>query len=179
VRTRLRRILDRAVHALRRRRVHAALARRSPATLLVVCHGNLCRSPFAAAVLARALKDTGMRVESGGFVAPSRPSPPEAVAVAARRGVDLSAHRPRGLTAELVHSADLVVVMDAAQQRELCHRFGRLPRDVLMLGDLDPVPIAARAIRDPVGQGVEVFEESYARIERCAAALGRVLVAQR
>ncbi len=141
----------------------------------MVCHGNICRSPFAAALLARDLAPAGVRVDSAGFTAPNRPCPPEAVTVAARRGVDLSAHRSRLLTATAAHAADLVVVMDPDQGRSLCDRFGRLWRDILVLGDLDPERIAARPIRDPVNQDAEVFEEAYARIERCIAQLIRAL----
>jgi len=170
----LRGLPDRLLHPLRRRRALGALRRRQrPASLLVICHGNICRSPFAAASLARALARESVRVQSAGFIGANRPSPPGAVAAAARRGGDLSSHRSRALTAELVRSADVIVVMDAAQRREVCDRFGRLPRSVIVLGDLDPAPIKTRAIRDPVDQGPEVFEESYARIERCVAELAR------
>jgi protein-tyrosine-phosphatase len=182
---RLRRTPDRALHRLRRRRVLEALRRRAPAPhrparVLVVCYGNICRSPFAAAVLSRALSGMpgGARVESAGLFAPGRPAPHHALTVAARRGLDLSPHRSRVLTEDLARSADLIVVMDTMQRREICERFGRSPRDVIVLGDLDPEPIETRRIDDPVDQGLEVFEASYARIERCAGELARALVRQ-
>ncbi len=172
--TRLRCAPERILHRWRRRRALAVLRRRPrPTALLVICHGNICRSPFAAALLARALP--GVRVESAGFMGPGRPPPPEAVTAAARYGVSLSVHRSQLLTAERARAADLIVVMDAAQRREIRYRFGRADRDVLVLGDLDPQPIRARAIRDPVSQPLHVFEESYARIERCARELQSAL----
>lgn len=174
--TRLRGAPGQLLHRLRRRRAREALRQRpTPAAVLVVCHGNICRSPFGAARLARDVARAGVRVESAGFIGPNRPCPPEAKVAAARRSVDLSAHRSQLLTADLVRSADLIVVMDPTQSQGVCERFGRLPRDVLVLGDLDPCPIATRAIRDPVDQSVEVFEESYGRIERCVTELVRVL----
>ncbi len=168
----LRRVPDRLLHPLRRRQVLRALRRAPrPASLLVVCHGNMCRSPFAAALLRAAVSHNGGRVDSAGFMAPGRPSPREAVATAARCGVDLSTHRSQLLTANSVHAAHLIFVMDSAQRRQICDRFGRAYRDVLVLGDLDPHPIAARTIRDPVNQPPEVFEESYGRIARCVRQL--------
>jgi protein-tyrosine-phosphatase len=170
---------QRLLHTLRRCKTRELLrGRRRPNTLLVVCHGNICRSPFAAALLQQALGPVGVRVESAGFVRPDRASPPEAVAAAARHGVDLADHRSRPLTSDLARAADLIVVMDAVQQREVQQRFGRPARDVIVLGDLDPAPPAGaglRAIRDPIGQGAEVFETSYARIERCVAGMVSVL----
>jgi len=162
----------RFLHPLHRRKALEALRRRRPpAAVLVICHGNICRSPFAAALLARGLAPAGVRVDSAGFTGPNRPCPPEALTVAARRGVDLSAHRSNLLTADAARAADLFVVMDPAYGRRVCDRFGRLPRDIMALGDLDPQTIASRVIRDPVNQSVEVFEESYDRIERCVAQL--------
>lgn len=171
----LHQVPDRMLHSLRRRRALQRLRRRRPASLLVVCHGNICRSPFAAALLRPSLSQTGMRVDSAGFMGPGRPPPPEAVVAAARHGVDISAHRSQPLIADNVRAADLIVVMAPPQRREICDRFGRAERDVLVLGDLDPKPIDARAIRDPVNQPLEVFEQTYARIERCLRELERAI----
>ena len=169
---RLRSLAKSLPHPLLRQRAHAALRRRlRPADLLVVCHGNICRSPFAAALLARPLVAMGIRVESAGFVGPDRPSPRDAVRVAEAWGVDLSTHRSRLLTPQRVRQAELIVVMDPAQGRAICERFGRSPRDILALGDMDPEPLVVRVIRDPVEQGPAAFAASYERIERCVAGL--------
>ena len=173
----LRHAPDRFLHRLRRRAAQRALRTRPwPRTILVVCHGNICRSPFAAGLLSRALGPTGTLVASAGFVGPGRVVPAEGSIAAARRGIDLSAHRSQLLTPVLAAEAQVIVVMDATQQRMVCERFGRFPSDVILLGDLDPEPIDTRAIHDPIDQPLAAFERSYARIERCAdafiAALG-------
>ncbi|MGH7700577.1 MAG: hypothetical protein ACREMJ_08695 [Gemmatimonadales bacterium] len=153
------------------------LQRAVPAVVLVACHGNICRSPFAAGLLRREIDGRGIRVESAGFVGFDRPPPPEALAAAARCGLDLSGHRSRPLARTLVFEADLIVVMDAAQRRALCDRFGCSPGAVIVLGDLDPERIGTRGIPDPVNQPAEAFDECYARIERCARALARAIAA--
>jgi protein-tyrosine-phosphatase len=89
--------------------------------------------------------------------------------------VDLATHRSHLLTADTARRADLIVVMDPAQGHAIRDRFGRPSRDIVVLGDLDPAPLAARTIHDPVDQPLEMFEQSYARIERCVAELVRVL----
>lgn len=170
---RVRHTPGRVLHMLRRCKTRELLrGRRRPDTLLVVCHGNLCRSPFAAALLRQALGPLGVRVDSAGFVRPSRPAPPEALAAAARRGVDLANHLSRLLTADVARAADLIVVMDPVQQRTVRERFGCAARNIIVLADLDPAPPEGpdvRTIRDPIAQGPDVFETSYARIERCVA----------
>ncbi|HYR97612.1 MAG TPA: hypothetical protein VEO58_01265 [Gemmatimonadales bacterium] len=173
---RLRRLPDRLLHTSRRRAARAALAARQPLrSVLVVCNGNIFRSPFAAAVLKRELDQEGVAVDSAGFIGPGRPSPADAVAAAARRGVDLRRHRSQLLTPDLVRAADVILVMDAAQRRSICERFGRAPQDVLLLGDFDPLPIEVRAIQDPVEQSPAVCDAVYARIEDCVGTLVRGL----
>ena len=173
---RVRRTPERLLHPLRRRKaLEVRRARPRPKTILVVCHGNICRSPMAAELLRPHLAPFGIVVQSAGFMGFNRPAPAEAVAAAERHGVDLSAHRSRLVTAELVRAADLIVVMDPSQRRLICERFGRLPSDVLVLGDLDPAPVDARTIRDPVDQSREVFDQVYERIARCVRELVTVL----
>ena len=172
---RLRSVPDRLLHTSRRRAARLSLAARLPTRVLIVCNGNIFRSPFAAAVLRRALGTPDIRVDSAGFIGPGRPAPPDAVAAAAKHGIELSTHRAQLVTAELVRASDLIVVMDAIQRRIICERFGRARRDVVLLGDLDPERVTSRAIEDPVEQGVDVCERVYVRIERCAGELVRVL----
>jgi protein-tyrosine phosphatase len=173
---RVRRSPDRLLHRLRRRKAFESLrGRPRPKTVLVVCQGNICRSPLAAALLSRELAPFGIAVQSVGFLGFNRPPPAEAIAAAERYGVSLAEHRSRLVTAELARAADLIVAMDVTQRRLVCERFGRLPTDVIVLGDLDPTSVETRAIRDPIDQSRAVFDEVYARIARCVRGLARVL----
>src|SRR5215470_6453866 len=84
--------------------------------VLFVCTGNTCRSPMAAALLQHALETRGLTaqvtVASAGTGAwDGAPASEGAYLVALERGVDLSSHRARLLTRELVSSADLILVM--------------------------------------------------------------------
>jgi protein-tyrosine-phosphatase len=166
----LRHTPDRLLHASRRRRSTAALPIDPPAQVLFVCHGNICRSPYAAESLLRLGVHPLTKVLSAGFVGPGRSVPAYGQKVAQRRGVDLAAHRSQLLTAELVRMSDLIVVMDRSQQLAIAQRFGRAEA-VLVLGDLDPSPIDMRTVRDPYNQPEDVFEAVYARIDRCLAEL--------
>lgn len=171
---RLRRLPDWILHSWRLRAACAALGNRPrPESVLVICHGNICRSPFAAAVIAQALPE--IRVSSAGFMGPGRPAPDEAIAAAARCNIDLSSHRSSIVTPELVYGAAVIITMDAMQRREIHDRFGRLQRDLFVLGDFDPESTERRAIRDPVTEPLPVFQEVYARIVRCVEVLERVV----
>lgn len=156
------------------------LRRRLPESVLFVCHGNICRSPYAAATFSQRLgasSGSHVRVDSAGFVAPGRPAPRHAVDVAARRGIDLSEHRSKLVAPDNWGGAELVLVMEPRQRDILEALYGRDGREILILGDLDPQPGATRAIADPIGQPRAAFEESYARIDRCVDVLVTALFA--
>ena len=171
---------DRLFHRGRECQAHEAIAGRTDGRALFVCHGNICRSPYAEHALRRELVAEGEQrwaVESAGFIKPGRPSPVEARAVGARRNVDLDAHRSRTMTTELVSGFDLIYVMSASQARSMCELFDARPESVWILGDLDPAAIVKRTIRDPVEQPEQVFEEVYDRIDRCVRAIATRLSA--
>lgn len=142
-------------------------------SILVVCHGNICRSPYLEAVLKRALPD--LQVASAGLIGPGRPVPVHGRAVASRAGLDLSPHRSRMLSGEVLSQADMVIVMDARQARYVTNSL-RFPADrVWIAGDLDAETRAPRAIADPWDKPIEVFASSYARLDQCAATIVAIL----
>lgn len=87
--------------------------------ILVVCSGNTCRSPLAAAMLAARLANDvelqGSEVNSAGTSAwDGSPAAEGSYLVALERGLDLSHHRARILTADQVQRADLILTMTTA-----------------------------------------------------------------
>jgi protein-tyrosine phosphatase len=149
--------------------------------LVVACYGNICRSPFAAVLLSRALGGgsgvgvgTGAQAVTvvGGALAcrPGRPSPDRAVAAAARRGVDLRAHRSRYADDAELEAADLVLVFDAANLGLLAARGLRLQREPLRLRELLPDADNGE-IADPIDGDDACFDRTYALIESAIGAL--------
>jgi protein-tyrosine phosphatase len=182
LRWRLRHALDVALHPLRRRWAAARLRTLGlPRSVTFICHGNICRSPYAAAAFWQRLSPSLqalIRVDSAGFVGPGRAAPSSARAVAAVRGVDLAAHRSKLVAAALGGAGELVVVMEPRQARALRHLCRRNGGTLVVLGDFDPDPITTRAIADPIGQPETAFQESYARIDRCLDGLVRAMVSE-
>lgn len=169
------------LHARRRRAAQVELERLKPRSILFVCHGNICRSPFAASAFLRSCAAeiaSAINVRSAGFIGPNRTSPSPALIAASRFGVDLSAHRSTLITSENLGAANLVVVMSQLQARAIRARVAP-STFVLVLGDLDPRPVNDRTILDPWGQPDAAFDESYDRIDRCVRELARIISARR
>ena len=164
------RVLYRSRHLAVRRRLSSAPR---PRRILVVCDGNLCRSPYLQAVLQRHLPD--IAVTSAGFVGSDRAVPQISVALSAQRGFELAHYRSRPITQSKVHDADLVIVMDADQARRIARLFRVKHERIVIAGDLEPTFDTSRAIRDPWNQSVEAFESTFDRLDRCAATLVSLL----
>jgi protein-tyrosine phosphatase len=81
--------------------------------VLVLCTANICRSPMAAALLARELAARGIsaQVHSAGTLGSDLPSPAEVVTALAGHGLDVTGHRSRLATASDLERADLILAM--------------------------------------------------------------------
>ena len=137
----------------------------TPTRILMVCMGNICRSPTAHGVLEKMVADAGLAqhitVDSAGTHGYHVGAPPDERAQqhAARRGYDLSAQRARHLTAQDFERFDLVLVMDEANEthaRPLCppgqrHRLRRLTDFC--------TTVHARDVPDPYYGGAAGFEQ--------------------
>jgi protein-tyrosine phosphatase len=89
--------------------------------ILVVCVGNICRSPMAEALLKRDLRGNDeFTVESAGLGAlVGHPASEHSVALMRELGLDISAHRARQIHPDMVQAADLVLVMEAGHKRAI------------------------------------------------------------
>jgi protein-tyrosine phosphatase len=116
--------------------------------LLVVCTGNVCRSPFIERMLALALPP-GFAVSSAGTAALiGEPIDPQAADQLRLHGAKPDGFVARQLTAEMVAEADLVLTATRAHRAEVVSLWPRAMSYAFTLGDLGDLtqglPAAAR-----------------------------------
>jgi protein-tyrosine phosphatase len=132
--------------------------------ILMVCLGNICRSPTAEYLLRHRLgQSRDLSVSSAGISAMSGyPIDAMALQVLHEHGIEAAPHRARQLDAAMLHHADLVLVMEKHQAALLAKKMPEVSGKIFLLGKWQQ----SQEIPDPYHQERAVFEHVYKLIEQ-------------
>lgn len=132
-------------------------------SIMVVCEGNICRSPMAEGLLAHELPS--LRISSAGCAAVvGRGADPTAIELMAERGIDISSHVAMDLNLEHVRSSDLILTMSDGQRRRIEADYPFAKGKVFRLCESSNVDVV-----DPYRKERVVFEMALSQIDEGAS----------
>lgn len=131
--------------------------------ILVVCEGNICRSPMAEGLLAAALPQVAVR-SAGLSALVGMPADETAVRLMRERGIDISSHRAAQITSAMCLESDIVVVMEQQQRVRLEEMVPQARGRIFRMGEY-----TRQDVPDPYRKPEYAFRASLRYIEQGAS----------
>ena len=140
--------------------------------ILIVCVGNICRSPTGERILQKLLPtkhvaSAGIAAEKSRLV--DKPADKMAITIANENCVDLENHRAQQLTPQLCAQYDLILVMEKGHVEALTQIAPEARGKTMLFSQW----VGQQDIPDPYRQSREAFEHVYRLIEEAAEAWAR------
>lgn len=137
-------------------------------SILFVCHGNICRSPFAEAYFRSLVVKRGMSltVKSAGLdTTPGKPAHSNTKSLAQQQMLSADEHVTTQLHADLVNQSDLIVVMEIVHKNRVHSVYPASRGKVVLLGYFDPK--GPLEVADPYGTPIDNFKTCFGQVSRC------------
>ncbi|MEO0136049.1 MAG: Sua5/YciO/YrdC/YwlC family protein [candidate division WOR-3 bacterium] len=129
--------------------------------LLLVCSGNSCRSPMAAGIIKTMVDEKYVEIKSAGTAAiDGLPASENAQSVVREFGGDISSHRTRYLTREMVAEADLILVMEYKHYETIIELSPEAAVKTFLLKEYKRFRKYRNEVSDPVGKDLSVYRDT-------------------
>ncbi|KAA0690828.1 low molecular weight phosphotyrosine protein phosphatase [Halopseudomonas laoshanensis] len=136
-------------------------------SILVVCVGNICRSPTAEALLQAKLGNKGIKVSSAGLGAlVDKPVDATATEVMSAAGYSLPVHKARQLTPAMLREADLILAMESRHIQSIHAMAPESRGKTLLVGKW----LDGREVPDPYRQQLPAFEHVFKMLDQATDA---------
>lgn len=136
--------------------------------ILFVCTANICRSPMAEVILKEKLRNSGntdISISSAGLMdMKGGRARDEAIEIIRNIGVDISHHRSRHLTDNMIKEADMVIVMEASHRDKILGKYPEISNKVFLLSRFGNEKGIERDIADPYGAPVFYYRTAFREI---------------
>jgi len=144
-------------------------------SVLFVCKGNICRSPYAEYYASKYLSTSIPLLYYSAGIKVQYPKPPPAEAIVSARnfGIDLHGHMSREINYTLIEDYDLITVMEAWQYNYLRRKYRIFKNKIFLLPLFERQEGAPDSfynicnIKDPYGKSVVEYDECFKKIKNC------------
>ena len=137
--------------------------------VLFVCTGNTCRSPLAEVLfreLTRGRADYEV-VSAGVGAFSGQPASCHSQELARQRGLDITSHRSRAVTVDLMDAATHVFAMSRGHLADLLENFPESEDKLFLVSEfVADDTLRGRDLTDPFGGGLDDYRETLDRLER-------------
>lgn len=129
--------------------------------VLFVCTGNSCRSAMAEGLMKKIVEGSeNIHISSAGVAAfNGMPASEDAILVMQRAGIDISRHKARRITQDLLKNADFILVMDKGHKQHILNYMSGLEKKVFLLKEFSKEKSGAMSIQDPMGLHISFYEK--------------------
>jgi protein-tyrosine phosphatase len=141
-------------------------------SILVVCAGNICRSPTGEYLLKDKLADSDIKISSAGLTAlVGKGAETTATSIALTNNIDMCGHKGRQLSSALIAENDLILVMEECHLSDLLSQYPQARGKTFLLGKW----IGDKEVPDPYRKSQEAFEHVYQLIDQACSAWAKYL----
>lgn len=140
-------------------------------SILIICLGNVCRSPTGERLLQHAMPDK-LIASAGLHALEGYPADPKACQAAAIYGYSLDDHRAQQVTQSLCRDFDLILTMEKNHIEYLCAHWPEVKGKTRLFGHW----LNAAEIGDPYGKSQEAFEQLFLIMNQAAKSWVDVLL---
>ena len=149
--------------------------------ILVVCKGNICRSPLAEAYLKHQMEKHGLPINiysAGLETSLGKPAHPLAQVVGTEGGLSLGKHATQPLHKDQVERADMILVMEWRQRNRLVKLYPQAKGKVFLLRQFYDQSVLE--VADPYSGTLDDFQVCFSMIKQaCDVLIRRMLSASR
>ena len=141
--------------------------------VLMVCLGNICRSPLAEGILKSKTNSEHIFVDSAGtagYHVGNQPDP-RSIAIAQKYGIDISQQRCRKFSAKDFQQFDRIYVMDKSNYTNVTALAATESEQTKVKLLLDEVDLATNEVPDPYYGGADGFNDVFHLISKACDAI--------